>query len=427
MYFKKDVYLRLRVLCSYMLSCLIGMMAITSCVNNEPLEEREELNEYNWLSGGEFIVVMKDTGENTDDNPFLQEESSAGENERRSFMLVIRDQYYWPGIVQVDDFRGFPSDVVYIDDKLMTLNIGGEIGIMQEDYLLRWEAREVSRVSLNSVVSGGDIIMAVGNEGTVLKDWIPIVVPGLSYDLEVVLSDGNSTFVIAGGGPNIYVTKDKGSNWTVKEIQYDVSGIQNATNNIQSGIYAENIFILVGLQGVVLISRDGGEKWSQNNKLDSAIQRVDLYGITYGKGKFFMVGSSDNERRTTSLGEGTVQPSIVLVSDSGGRLWQEKRLPQAYTNTLLSVAYRLADSEQDRRYASRRNSLVVAVGKKGGIVYSGDGGETWKMMGIEESLKNNITDKNIIKQRYSPEETRSLNTSFFHDNRFDFISIVVYR
>lgn len=102
---------------------------------------------------------------------------------------------------------------------------------------------------------------------------------------------------------------------------------------------------IVGAEGTILYTEDGGEKWkAQDSTTQVALFHVDFYDSQRG----WVVGEN----------------GTILRTSDGGKSWQPSQVPSASNVTLLSV-----------KFVDENNGW--AVGHKGTILYSSNGGVTW--------------------------------------------------
>ena len=407
-----------------------SLILLRACVDNAPLEEKiGDTSDLKWLSGGEFVVLLEETVVRTNDV-------------FRSFMLVIRDQYTWPTVQIVDSFTNRPNKIFFVNDQLITLNGGGQMGTVKQDWLLEWKTTQPSGFQLNSIAYGDGGYIAVGGDGIVLRNdnatnfdsWV-VHTSGTSYNMQTVVY-GNGKFIMAGESTNLYISEDKGNTWQLKEIDYGDHDILTnfPSGNIQAGIYQEGVFIFVGIDSLILLSKDDGKTWSIV-ELHENLEEVDFFDIAYGAGKFIVVGGdsgtdySGTTDRTNSFDQ-TVPPAIIMISENGGATWTEERLPEEeeYTGVLHGVAYREANAtvHGSGRYKTNEQ-MIIAVGTHRGILYNTDDEDQWLIMGMG-NLFDGIGGNHPYRNRREPDELRSENTAYNRGGANDsFLSIDVYR
>ena len=114
----------------------------------------------------------------------------------------------------------------------------------------------------------------------------------------------------------LVLTSTDGSTWTER------LAINNsiADDSLRGGIYASNIFVIVGYGNTIITSPDG-ISWTSRSITGGG----DWQGVTYGNGTFVAVGTE------TSWGD-----AIVFTSEDGIN-WTE-RTPGT-TNWLMDVTY----------------------------------------------------------------------------------------
>lgn len=194
----------------------------------------------------------------------------------------------------------------------------------------------------------------VGDNSTIyhtanLMDWKKTNLGGGYSLFTIKFVDENSGFILGNNGV-ILKTTDGGNNWRrvssgTDRILYDIDFVDNELGYI------------VGWNGIVLRTNDRGETWSPVDKFTNKyLKSVDFWnsnGVTVGGG------------------------GIIYHSDDGGESWDE--VIGGQINSLQKVRYLSED-------------YVVAVGARGTILISEDGGENWKLLENKEFANlTNIT------------------------------------
>jgi photosystem II stability/assembly factor-like uncharacterized protein len=165
----------------------------------------------------------------------------------------------------------------------------------------------------------------------------------------------NGKFVAVGGGNNIYISEDKGANWSSEELEtaYNLYGIA----------YGNSTLVAVGNQGKILTKTDGCT--ITNPEIDicwkpKTFGTDSLQGVAFGNvgtGRFIAVGMN----------------GTILLSTDKGQTWTS--VPSGYSDNLWGVTY--------------GNGTFVAVGNNGIILTSptGEAGTwQWRDSGSSERL-----------------------------------------
>ena len=219
-----------------------------------------------------------------------------------------------------------------------------------------WTARTnpVPAVDLYAAVYGGGILMAGGDNGTILKSEDTITWTQLASGTTARLNGGafstSGTFILVGSGGTVVTSTDLGVNWTTPTtgVIQDLYGATFGTNPSR--------FIAVGAQGTLLVGESGSD-WSQ---FAANLTTNSLRSVAFGS--FLLPG------------EATVTNRFVVVGDAGTVLTSTDAsnwtlVPAFTTRNLNSVAF---------------GGRFVAVGDGGAIFTSADG-VTW------ESRNSNTT------------------------------------
>lgn len=167
---------------------------------------------------------------------------------------------------------------------------------------------------------------------------LPSVVDG-PVDLLAVSFLNAMTGVAVGVRGVILVTRDGGNSWSARH-----SGTGRNLNAV--AFVGTASIVVVGDGGSVVISGDDGDSW----QLQPAPLVADLRGVAVTNGRSLLV-----------VGEG----GCVLRSQDGGASWIDQRwLNQRRTLHGISVA----------------QQTVVAVGAQGSVLHSSDGGANWQQI-----------------------------------------------
>ena len=193
-------------------------------------------------------------------------------------------------------------------------------------------------MGLWSVATNGELFVAVGQEGTILRssdgnNWSAAKsepLPWQPHFSKVVWGGGR--FVAVGSGEFPIASSTDGYRW---------ESSHSPTWDILNGVaWGNDRFVAVGYDGAITQSRDG-RRWQP---VPQRATRADLNGITWGGGRFVAVGSDG-----------------VIVYSADGEDWQTAR--DTGISTLDGIVY--------------NGERFVAVGE-GVILHSSDG-ERWDL------------------------------------------------
>ncbi len=168
--------------------------------------------------------------------------------------------------------------------------------------------------------AGPDDVWAVGDWGAVFvsgdggKTWVDRTLPE-----DIVLNDiawGDAKHgALVGEFGNVRLTEDGGETWTPSQLGTDKTlfGVDFSS--------AKDAWV-VGMDGLILRTRDSGETWElqRGERASSslaelgaleAIRNPGLYDISFSDGYGYVVGDI----------------GMMLVSDDGGETWSERKLP----------------------------------------------------------------------------------------------------
>ena len=190
------------------------------------------------------------------------------------------------------------------------------------------------------------VIWAVGNNGRIIrsdnagKDW-RIQETATKHDLQAIAAWDSKSAIVVGDLSTVLTTDDGGESWTMVPIQVYEFGDQLLQVYVDS---TTGRAWLSGTMGTVMKSDDRGKTWSMAHPQDDLAWN----GITVaGDGSVWVVGEFGRMQR----------------SADDGASWQEVEAPTS-GSSLMSIAF--SDHEHG-----------IAVGLSGGVVYTGDGGQSW--------------------------------------------------
>ncbi len=125
--------------------------------------------------------------------------------------------------------------------------------------------------------------------------------------------------VVAGDGPMVVVSKDKGKTWITGEISNGYT--QNNGRLFVAGniVYGNGVFVInSGDKGTVTRSTDGGETWS--GKIEPGALRIGYRALSFVRGEFWLAGRKSRASKDgltwRSLPD-SVPPGPIAESDRG--------------------------------------------------------------------------------------------------------------
>ena len=232
-------------------------------------------------------------------------------------------------------------------------------------------------LSLESVAASGDLFVAVGEGGTILRssdgnNWSAARCCDHAWFNEVIWGGGRFVAV----GHYTIVSSTDGDSW-------ERSRIPNMRASFNGVAWGNDRFVAVGIDGAIAQSRDG-LRWQ---RVRQRTTRASLFGIAWGGGRFVAVGNDG-----------------VIVYSADGEDWQTAR--DTDTATLHDVVYNgerfvavgagiILHSSDGKRWDLSRSGLphrewlndvvwsgerFVAVGDS--ILHSGDG-DRWETATVE--------------------------------------------
>ena len=189
-------------------------------------------------------------------------------------------------------------------------------------------------LSLESVAASGELFVAVGEEGTILRssdgnNWSAARCCDHAWFNEVIWGGGRFVAV----GHYTIVSSTDGDIW-------ERSRIPNMRGLFNGVAWGNDRFVAAGIDGAIAQSRDG-LRWQ---RVRQRTTRASLYGIAWGGGRFVAVGSDG-----------------VIVYSADGEHWQTAR--DGGTSTLHDVVW--------------NGERFVAVGA--GIILRSSDGKRWDL------------------------------------------------
>ena len=210
----------------------------------------------------------------------------------------------------------------------------------------KYEHDDFSLHNLNSISANGNIIVLVGDSGSIYtskngRKWVKIKL-NTDVDLNDVISIKNK--FVAVGNSGIIAFSNDAKEWKVMQT--------NTKANLNGIVFGNGKYVAFGNDGKVLVSTDG-ENWKGKILSDFL-----LHDISFGKNQFVAVGGS----------------ASVLSSDDG-MTWGEVHISEVKYNFL---------SPYDFNAVTYGNGHFVIVGEGGTSVHS----EDWIMRHIFDQKKN---------------------------------------
>ncbi len=258
----------------------------------------------------------------------------------------------------------------FIDDQTgITLGESGTIRYTNNGGL-NWVSKVSGTVNTlkKTAILLDDEIVAVGLSGTIIKttdqgDTWSTKQSGTSADLYSISFGGrnNEVGIAIGLSGTIIRSTDQGESWSQL-----ISDVNLKNNNYRAVSFAsENKGIIVGDNGIILISDDGGLSW----RLSSAA----LPPVNY---KFTIMLTED-------IAYATGENGTIIKTTDGGETWIS--VNTGVTNTLYRI--RFADDQ-----------IAISVGTDGSVLKTTDGGTTWNTESSGTSNNLNclfVVDDNI--------------------------------
>src|SRR5262249_37566958 len=174
--------------------------------------------------------------------------------------------------------------------------------------------------------------------------------------------------IVVGYGGKIVETRDRGMNWAVLP-----SGVDVALYGVR--FVDENHGWIVGQDGLVLATADGGKTWTKQEsnatfeESDGAVKRAYLFNV-----------DATDAQNAWAVGD----RSILTSTSDGGKTWRSRKVPMEGD---LSGGQSLAAADPifyDVKFVDRQNGWIV--GEVGKILRAKDGGESGEG-GTREGLR----------------------------------------
>jgi len=235
---------------------------------------------------------------------------------------------------------------------------------------------------LDDLAVTDNLAIAVGKNGTILtstdgRSWNLASLPPLANSSDwhgVGFGDGK--IVVVGDSTNVLVSTDNAASWHAHPYAASAS-------YLKSVIYAQGLWIAVGIGGVIVTSLDA-TNWAQQ----SAPVPYDLNDIAYGDGQFVVVGdrypspnatillSADGNNwfnRSHPLGKNaravTYQHGRFLIAANDGRFLSSTN-PMSVSNWWAQSLAPFTGDGDNLRDVTARSNIWIAVGNDGIVVTS---------------------------------------------------------
>ncbi len=210
-------------------------------------------------------------------------------------------------------------------------------------------------------IPGGLALLAVGLGCHREVEMIPLIERTIYptdrfYDVQALSTD--RAFVVGYGG-KILETGDGGRTWETRP-----SGVDNALYSVR--FTDERHGWIAGQDGVVLHTDDGGKSW-QKQEANAYIEEGGVRQPVY----LFALHAVDNDH-AWAVGD----RSILTSTADGGRTWRSRKVAMELD---VSGGESLASADPilyDVKFIDLQHGWIV--GEFGKILYTADGGETWR-------------------------------------------------
>jgi photosystem II stability/assembly factor-like uncharacterized protein len=265
------------------------------------------------------------------------------------------------------------KSISFVNEKVGWAVGNGGVIIYTEDGGKKWQKQGNFTVSLHKVfpingkecwVGGAGGMLLYTNDGG--KTWRKQDI-GTWYDIAgIFFKDINRGWVLSRG--KVYMTRDGGKNWEVSQLP--IITPQRRSPDISFSFrgapeehgWDADIFFLTDRLGWAVLgleqiykTEDGGKTWQIN----------DLGFLSYGVGRLFFI----NEKNGCAIG------TSILCTEDGGKTWDErlgiKPGDRDVIEGFLVALWGIQFTNQ---------STGWAVGAKGQIFKTEDGGKNWKVV-----------------------------------------------
>ena len=239
--------------------------------------------------------------------------STDGRNYQPSKLLRRRNVFpliFFDDITISQDF----NDVTFGATKGVAVGAAGTIAFTkagQAGFGTAFEvAQKVSSVNLNGVGANGNVFVAVGENGIILRSnngesWSGVTTSTITTNLNHA-HYGNGQWIAVGAAGTIIRSSDNGRNWTVVSA--------GATFDLNRVGYANSVWVAIGQSGMVMNSIDTNTWYKKFVGVGT-----DFNGLAFGDNKFVTVGLSSNIyssefAKVSAAGTATVSVAGTITS-----------------------------------------------------------------------------------------------------------------
>lgn len=280
------------------------------------------------------------------------------------------------------DFTG----VDYGNKSFVAVGKAGQIMYMPENTTQWQSASSFQLNNYNSVKFLGTKFVAVGDNG-----MVSLSSDGVNWDNSNSLNVSYKLQDAAGNDSNIIAV---GGNGLIYNISFKARVTSPSVDNLNSIVYANDIYVVVGNNGTIIYSTDGGVLW---NKATSGVYS-NLTTVKFLGGKFYTVGDSgvllvsgdgihwtqqvvNSGLKLVDIGYDQQNKNYILIGNDG------KYSRILVSNDLVKWNYYqgITTTYLFNRLACGLTKCNI-VGNRGMNLVSSDGGENWKI------LKTNSTE-----------------------------------
>ncbi len=331
--------------------------------------------------------------------------SSGGENRFKE--KNYPSQWFW---LQ----RTFPYDRADKDAYSHAVKQAKRMGLFKQDVQPEWEflgpeniGGRVVDIEFNP--KNPNVVYAAAATGGVFKsldhgeNWFPVFddQPNLTVgDLAVDPVDPNIVYVGTGeanGGHNnfpgngVYKSEDGGNTWSLIGLQNSASIgriLVDPSDHQRVLVAAVGSYFETGGERGVYISNDGGNTWQQSLFVSDSTGAVDLI-MDPQNPQFLLAAMWERVRRPVYRSQTHLYgaTSAVYRSQDGGLSWEKlgpaNGFPDATQTRVGRIGLAMCASNSKIIYALFTDGSDIT-----GLYKSEDGGNTWKDLGVTETLQN---------------------------------------
>lgn len=230
---------------------------------------------------------------------------------------------------------------------------------------------------VNGVAIGSEILVAVGEEGTIVTASGPtswaVRNSGVTGDLNSIIHKGAGGEFVAVGDNGILLTSTDGVSWTPPNGSFGI--------NWNGVSYGDEKLVLVGDSGFIMMKNDNGTDW----EIVYSDPTTNLNAVAYGNGTFVAVGDNGTvvisedgfnwtkvTRKTTENLKGiSFGGGIFMAVGASGTIITSPDSKRGVEQTL--------DSKVNLNGVAFGNSVFMAAGDGGKVFSTSDLGKTWKL------------------------------------------------